>query len=102
MFCDGCGGAVQPGQAYCSKCGKQIIGPVSLTQPLPGRVQNHVRLLGLFWLAFSAFNTVGSVILYVLANTLLAHVGHAPDARTSFLRPLLSVVAIMLFAKAAL
>ena len=102
MFCDGCGAAVQPGQAFCSKCGKQILGPVSLMQPLPGRVQNHVRLLGLFWLAFSAFNTVGAVILYVLANTLLAHIGHAPDAPTSFLRPLLSVVAILLFAKAAL
>src|ERR1051326_8335348 len=102
MFCDGCGGGVKAGKAFCSKWGKQIIGPVSLMQPLPGRVQNHVRLLGLFWLAFSAFNTVGAVILYILANTLLAHVGRAPDGPTSFLRPLLSVVAILLLAKAAL
>ena len=35
----------------------------------PGRVQGHVRLLALFWLAFSAFNTVGAVVLYVMANT---------------------------------
>ncbi len=73
MFCDGCGTAVQPGQPFCSRCGKQIVGPVSIMQPRPGRVQEHVRLLGLFWLAFSAFNTVGSVVLYVLANTLFAH-----------------------------
>ena len=102
MFCDGCGAAVQPGQAFCSRCGKQIVGPVSVMQPLPGRVQNHVRLLGLFWLAFSAFNTVGAVILYVIANTLLAHVGSFGPEGTPFLRPLLSVVAILLFAKAAL
>ena len=43
-------------------------------QPLPGRVKGHVRLLGLFWLAFSAFNTVGAVILYVIANTIFARV----------------------------
>ena len=104
MYCDGCGSPVQPGQTFCSKCGKQIVGPVSFSQPRPGRVQAHVRLVGLFWLAFSAFNTVGAVILYVLANTLFAHTRElgAPEAATAFLRPLLSVVAILLLAKAAL
>ncbi len=101
MFCDGCGTEVQSGQAFCSRCGKQIIGGVSFAQPLPGRVQEHVRLLGLLWLGFSAFNTIGGVILYVLANTLFAHMhGGDPDAPTAFLRPLLSVVAIILLAKA--
>ena len=104
MFCDGCGTAVQPGQSYCARCGKQIVGPVSLMQPAPGRVQEHVRLLGILWLAFSAFNTIGGVILYVLANTLFAHMRElgAPEAQTAFLRPLLSVVAILLLAKAAI
>jgi hypothetical protein len=72
MFCDACGTAVQPGQGFCSKCGKQIIGPVSLSQPRPGRVQGHVRLLALFWLAFSAFNTVGAIVLYIVANTVFS------------------------------
>jgi hypothetical protein len=102
MFCDGCGAAVQPGQTFCSKCGKQIVGPISLVQPRPGRVQEHVRMLGLFWLALSAFNTIASIILYVMANTLFAHMRElgAPEAPTSFLRPLLSVVAMLLLAKA--
>ncbi len=73
MFCDGCGTAVQPGQGFCSKCGKQIVGPVALMQPVRSRVKEHVRLLGLLWLAFSAFNAIGGVILYVIANTLLVH-----------------------------
>jgi hypothetical protein len=105
MFCDGCGGAVQPGQAFCSKCGKQIVGPISLTQPLPGRVKAHLHLLGLLWLALSAFNVVGGVVLYILANTLLAHMhefGVPPEAPTGFLQPLLSVVAIFILAKAAI
>jgi len=71
-------------------------------QPLPGRVQGHVRLLSLFWLAFSAFNTVGSIILYVLANTLFRmHELGGPEGPPAFLRPLLSVIAILLLAKAA-
>ena len=73
MFCDGCGTVVQPGQAFCSKCGKQIVGPISFMQPRPGRVQEHVRFIGLLWLAFSAFNTIGGVALYVVANTILVH-----------------------------
>jgi hypothetical protein len=101
MFCDRCGTPVQPGQAYCSKCGKQIMGPVLFAQPRPGRVQEHVRLLGLFWLALSAFDTIGGVFLYVFVNTLMPHFA-APDAPTAFLRPFLSVVAILLLAKAAL
>ena len=104
MFCDGCGTAVQPGQSFCSRCGKQIVGPVSLMQPIPGRVQEHVRLLGILWLALSAFNTIAGIILYVIANTLFAHASElgVPDAPASFLRPLLSVVAILLLAKAAI
>jgi len=102
MFCDGCGAVVQPGQAFCSKCGKQIVGPISAAQIRPGRVQEHVRLLGLFWMALSAFNTIGGIVLYVLANTLFARVNQMGEpVGPTFLRPLLSTIALLLFAKAA-
>ena len=105
MFCDGCGTAVQPGQAFCSKCGKQIVGPVSVMHaPVPGRVQGHLHLLGIMWLAISAFNAVGGVVLYILANTLFARLhemGAPPEAPTGFLRPLLSVIAVLILVKAA-
>jgi hypothetical protein len=73
MFCDGCGAAVQPGQGFCSRCGKQVVGTVTAMQLRTGRVRGQVHLLGIFWLAISAFNTIGGVILLVLANTLFAH-----------------------------
>ena len=103
MFCDGCGAAVETGQAFCSRCGKQTIGPVTAIQPRPGRVQEHVHLLGILWLAISAFNTIAGVILFILANTLFAHFNGmgAPEAPTAFLRPLLTVVSIFVLAKAA-
>lgn len=104
MFCDGCGNAVQAGQQFCSKCGKQIVGPVVSMQMRPGRVQGHVHMLGILWLAISAFNTLGGIVLYILANTLLAHLhemGAPPEAPTGFLRPLLSAVAVFILGKAA-
>jgi hypothetical protein len=103
MFCDSCGTAVQPGQAFCGKCGKAIVGPVTALQMRPGRVQGHVQLLGIMWLAISAFNTIGGVILYVIANTLFAHLHNmgAPQTPTSFLRPFLSVIAGLVLIKAA-
>ncbi|MGO8793624.1 MAG: hypothetical protein ACLQLC_02280 [Candidatus Sulfotelmatobacter sp.] len=103
MFCDGCGAAVQPGQAFCGKCGKQILGPITLMQNRPGRVRGHLQLLGILWLAISAFNTIGGVVLYIIANTLFAHLHEmgAPEAPTAFLRPLLSVLGILVLAKAA-
>ena len=104
MFCDACGTAVQPGQGFCGKCGKQIVGPVTAMQQRPGRVQSHLQLLGILWLAISAFNTIGGVVLYILANTLFAHLnemGAPPEAPTAFLRPLLSVIGIFVLAKAA-
>ena len=101
MFCDGCGSAVQPGQAFCSRCGKQIVGTITVMQPRPGRVQSHTHLLGIIWLAISAFNTIAGVVLYILANTLFAHMRDYGAPQGSFLRPLLSVIGIFVLAKAA-
>ena len=102
MFCDACGAAVQPGQAFCSRCGKQIVGQVVAMQPRPNRVQDHIHLLSILWFAISALNAGAGVILYILANTLFARMQFgAPEAATAFLRPMLSVVAILILAKAA-
>jgi hypothetical protein len=104
MFCDGCGMTVQPGQAFCSKCGKQIVGTIA-AQPLPGKVQRHVHLLAILWLAFSAFNTLGGLVLLVLGNVLFAHLHEMPnvppDVPTGFLTALFSAIGIILLTKAA-
>src|SRR2546430_8720050 len=100
MFCDGCGTTVQPGQAFCSKCGKQIVGPVAMMQPRAGRVQGNLQLLAIFWFAISAFNAISGAALYIIANTLLAPGGSA--GAPLFLRPLLSVVSILVVGGSAL
>ena len=105
MFCDGCGAEVQPGQAFCSKCGKQIIGPIAAVQRFPGKVERHVHLLGILWLAFSAFNTLGGLFLFVLGNAFFPHLHEMKDVPADvpagFLTALFSTLGIILLAKAA-
>ena len=99
MFCDGCGANVQRDQGFCSRCGKQVLGQVTELYPRR-RVQGHIQLLAIFWFAISAFNAIISVVLYILANTLLAPGG--PAGAPMFLRPLLSVVSVIILGGAAL
>lgn len=104
MFCDGCGTAVQPGQAFCSSCGKQIVGTIA-PNPQPGRVQRHLHLLGILWLAYSAFNTLGGLVLLILGNVLFPHLHEMrdvpPDVPAGFLTALFSTLGIIILAKAA-
>jgi hypothetical protein len=104
MFCDGCGVTVQPGQSFCSKCGKQIVGTIA-PRLLPGKVQRHVHLLAILWLAFSAFNTLGGLFLLILGNVLFPHLHEMPDVPrdvpAGFLTALFSALGIILLTKAA-
>jgi hypothetical protein len=104
MFCDGCGAAVQPGQAFCGRCGKQIVGPVSPVYPMPGRVKQHILLLGILWFAMSALNAVAGLILLVVSDALiprLHQMGAPQEMPTSFLSTLLSIIGVIVLAKAA-
>jgi hypothetical protein len=102
MFCDRCGAAIQTDQSFCSRCGKELASGV-VSFPRRGRVQEHVRLLGILWLAFSALNAVGGVILFILANTLFVHLPEitGQSAATAWLRPFLSFIGILIVLKGA-
>jgi hypothetical protein len=104
MFCDGCGAIVQPGQAFCSKCGKQILGPITAMPSQVGRVEQHIHLLGILWLAMSAFNAIGGLVVILIGNTLFAHMhemGVPPQVPRGFLTALMTTIGIFILAKAA-
>jgi len=104
MFCDGCGNVVESGQAYCSKCGKQILGPVLVAGTMPGRVLQHAHLLGILWLAMSAFNAVAGLFVLLLGTTLLPHLQEMKDVPSDvpvgFLSALFTTIGIIILAKA--
>src|SRR5208337_295521 len=105
MFCDACGTVVQPGQAFCSKCGKQIVGSIAVTGPLPGRVQSHAHLLAILWFAYSAFTGLAGLFLFILGTTLFPHLREMnkipPDVPVGFLTALFSTLGIIILAKSA-
>ena len=102
MFCEQCGEKLEANQRFCSRCGREVVGIVP-GYPRRSRVQEHVRLLAIFWFALSALNVLGGIVLVTLANTLFLHFHDlgAPDAPTAFLHPLLTFVGIFVLAKAA-
>lgn len=66
MFCDRCGASIADTQAYCPSCGKPTKAappPVWTPAPAQSRVAGHVRLLGILWLAYAAFDLLGSWFL---------------------------------------
>jgi predicted nucleic acid-binding Zn ribbon protein len=100
MFCNRCGTAVQADQRFCSRCGRQFTETMVVGYPHRSRVQEHIRLLGILWLALSAFNAVGAVVLYIIANTLFVNV-HESSGPPLWLHPFLGFIAILIVAKAA-
>ncbi len=101
MFCDSCGNALQAGQGFCSRCGKEVTGPRGISYPRPGRVQEHIRLLGILWLALAALEITGAFVLFIVANTIFIRMSSGNPRASEFLHPLLSFLAIFIAVKAA-
>jgi predicted nucleic acid-binding Zn ribbon protein len=101
MFCDQCGTQLQPGQQSCSRCGKTVLAPAAYRR---NRVQEHVRLVGILWMAYSALLVLSGIAVWVVAHTIFAggfrSGGPSPEI-SIWLRPLLTVVSGLIMIKAA-
>lgn len=104
MFCERCGKALQPDQPFCSGCGKEIRSGIQLAYPRPGRVKEHIRLLGIFWLALGALNTVASIGVLFVANVVFPrmNLSDGEPIPRNMLHFILGVVGTMVLAKAVL
>ena len=102
MFCDQCGAQLQAGDARCGRCGKTVLGLVELRR---SRVREHVRLLGILWMAYSALYVVAGMAVLVGAQTIFGgtfHIhGGPPPEVTVWLRPLLTCVGWLILLIAA-
>jgi hypothetical protein len=101
MFCDGCGEALLAGQNFCGKCGKEVREGIHLAYPRANRVQEHVRLLGILWLAMAALSAMGGAALFIVANTIfLAGARTGPAPGPAFLHSLLTFIGVLVLIKA--
>lgn len=65
MFCVRCGRQVGEADRFCPGCGSAYGGAVPL-MPTAGRIAGHVRLLGILWIALSAFRLLPGLFLVAL------------------------------------
>jgi hypothetical protein len=102
MYCDQCGAQLQPGVAHCGRCGKAVLGLIELRR---SRVREHVRLLGILWMAYSALHVfvgLGAIVVAQVIFDRVIHIGNGPPPEVSvWLRPLISFVGWLILAKAA-
>lgn len=98
MFCQNCGTEVHPGQKICRGCSRPLIDYAVVVQT--SRMQRHLQLLGIFWIAYSAITILGGVVLVIIANALFGPAGHL--GAPAFLQPLLTAVGVFLIVKSAL
>lgn len=102
MFCDQCGAELLAGARSCSRCGKAVLGQVELRR---SRVREHVRLVGILWMAYSALHVLAGVAVLVVAQVIFGRVVHIPNGPppevSMWLRPLLTVIGWLVLLKAA-
>ena len=99
MYCDQCGTQLQSGQQSCARCGKAVVGPVGYRR---NRVQEHIRLVGILWMAYSALSVVGGVVLMIVARTIFGgHFNGPPPEVSAWLSPFLTFIGGMILLKGA-
>ncbi len=103
MFCNGCGNTIEAGRRFCSYCGKEFLGPSEMLQASCGRVYAHVRLLSIFWLAYSALNVLAAFGMFIVANTIFLHApASGPSWTPGFMHAILGILSVFILVKAAL
>ena len=67
MYCDRCGAKLYDTAEFCPACGKSA--RTTPLMPPQGRISGHVRLLGILWLAISAFRVIpGLALILIFGN----------------------------------
>jgi len=87
MFCDRCGARLSEPANFCPSCGKAA--GVTPLMPIDSRIAGHVRLVGILWLALSAFNLIPALILLSLSGT---GIWFLPVSAPGFVHVILTVV----------
>jgi hypothetical protein len=105
MYCNQCGKELQPNQQFCSNCGAAVgATPIGAAGTAVRRdpMERHVHLLGVLWLVLGVLTGLLGIAAFIVAHVLFGPGGAATqEGAPLFLRPLLSLVSILVLIKAA-
>ena len=70
MFCNRCGTQLQPDFNLCPKCGNRVGGGTSnlAASFRPGRLERHLRILGILWMVIGVLWIIPSLVLMGLSR----------------------------------
>lgn len=66
LFCVNCGNQMRPTETFCASCGKPVRDMPMM--PVKSRIAGHVRLVGILWLALSAFRLIPAFVLMLMID----------------------------------
>jgi hypothetical protein len=95
MFCERCGARLEPGQNFCSGCGKALARPLV---PAFSRISGHIRLLAILWFALSACLLLPGLFLLTFSSQITPLF---PPEVPDFVASLLPAIGVFLAAVAA-
>lgn len=87
MYCDRCGAQVQEGQNFCPSCGKQFRASPAAAPSVAGRLEGHLRTLGIIWIIYSVLHLIPPLGLMAFGSMGLPWLHHMN--RPFFLGPFL-------------
>jgi zinc ribbon protein len=93
MFCDRCGTRLSDAANFCPACGKTA--GLTPLMPIHNRIAGHVRLVGILWLALSAFHLIPGLFLLAIFHHGTWFLSSSPSG---FVHALLTAVAWVLIA----
>jgi hypothetical protein len=97
LFCDRCGSEIRDDESFCPKCGKAV--RESAASRSGSRVSRHLRLLGILWLALSAFRMIpGLFLLSAFGQAVIAEDPHVPLFLPTLLRSIGAIILVMALA----
>ena len=102
MFCNQCGAELQAEQGFCARCGRPAAGRVVQQS---NRVREHLKLVGILWMAYSALHAVAGLTALLVAKLVITKMIVIPNGPPPevflWLRPLLGVIGWLILVKAA-
>lgn len=89
MFCTHCGARMDQGVSACPSCGQAVLYPV--VPSTEQRLARHLQLLGVLWIAYSAFRLLGAGVCLILGMFVFGAI-RFPSEVPNFLPPLMALI----------
>jgi hypothetical protein len=97
MFCNNCGSELQPNQAICPRCSVPVAGRYVQRS----RIETHLTVLGILWIAYSLMHLLGGIVLFFVREWIFGGSWTPPNA-PFFVGGLLHIIAIVLIVTGAI